>query len=284
MKNIIVLLLAFIAYANVGFCQEKGLFYEISGNGLVAPSYLFGTIHLICEEDFYLGQQVLEKVKSSQNLVLEINLDDPNMMQVVFSNINNPSGEKITDYLNDDQFDATQAFLKENASVDINMMKSMRPFMLLSMLYPKILDCETKAYELELMKIAKQNEISIRGLESIEDQLAVFENIPLEEQYKNLYDYVLDFEKGRRDFLQLIETYRSKDIERMVEMVSESPEYKNYQGILLDDRNHNWLSPMMAMMKEGNMFFAVGAGHLGGENGMVNLLRKEGYTVTVLEE
>lgn len=284
MKKIILMIVAFVAYANSGICQEKGLFYEISGNGLESPSYLFGTIHIICEKDFYLGQNVQDKVAAAQKLVLEIDLDDPNMMQVVFANINNPDGEKITDYLNEDQFKATQQFLLENAAVDIGMMKSMRPFMLLSMLYPKMLECETKAYELELMKIAKENEMPVLGLESIEDQLSVFENIPLEEQYKNLYDYVSDFEKGRKEFKKLIESYSSKDIERMVEMVGESPEYKNYQNIMLDNRNLNWISPMKTMMEDGKMFFAVGAGHLGGEKGIINLLRKEGYNVSPIEE
>jgi len=284
MKKIILIIFAFVAYANSGFSQEKGLFYEITGNGLESPSYLFGTIHIICEDDFYLGQNVQDKVAAAQKLVLEIDLDDPNMMQVVFANINNPDGEQITDYLNEDQFKATQQFLLENAAVDIGMMKSMRPFMLLSMLYPKMLECETKAYELELMKIAKENEMPVLGLESIEDQLSVFENIPLEEQYKNLYDYVSDFEKGRKEFKKLIETYSSKDIERMVEMIGESPEYKNYQDIMLDNRNFNWINPMKTMMEDGKMFFAVGAGHLGGEKGLLNLLRKEGYNVNPIEE
>lgn len=284
MRKLILMLGAFIAYVNFGFCQEKGLFYEITGNGLESPSYLFGTIHIICEDDFYLGQNVHDKVIEAQKLVLEIDLDDPNMMQVVFANINNPSGEKITDYLDEDQFQATQQFLLENAAVDIGMMKSMRPFMLLSMLYPKMLECETKAYELELMKIAKENEMPVLGLESIEDQLSVFESIPLDEQYKNLYDYVSDFEKGRKEFKKLIETYSSKDIERMVEMVGESPEYKNYQDIMLDNRNSKWIAPMKAMMEEGKMFFAVGAGHLGGEKGLLSLLKKEGYNISLLEE
>jgi len=284
MKKLILMFVAFIAFATSGFSQEKGVFYEITGNGLESPSYLFGTIHIICENDFFLGKNVQDKVAAAQKLVLEIDLDDPNMMQVVFANINNPEGEKITDYLNEDQFKATQQFLLENAAVDISMMKSMRPFMLLSMLYPKMLECETKAYELELMKIAKENEMPVLGLELIEDQISVFENIPLEEQYKNLYDYVSDFEKGRREFKKLIETYSSKDIERMVEMVGESPEYKNYQDIMLDNRNLNWISPMKTMMEGGKMFFAVGAGHLGGEKGLINLLRKEGYTVTAIEE
>jgi len=284
MKKLILVIVVFIAYATSGISQEKGLFYEITGNGLEAPSYLFGTIHIICENDFYLGKNVKERVAAAHKLVLEIDLDDPNIMQIVFANINNPSGEKITDYLDEDQFKATQQFLLENAAVDIGMMKSMRPFMLLSMLYPKMLECETKAYELELMKIAKENEMPVLGLESIEDQLSVFENIPLEEQYKNLYDYVSDFEKGRKEFKKLIETYNSKDIERMVEMVGESPEYKNYQDIMLDNRNHNWINPMKTLMAEGKMFFAVGAGHLGGEKGLLNLLRREGYSIKAIEE
>ncbi|WP_143962403.1 TraB/GumN family protein [Litoribacter populi] len=284
MKKNLLLFLATFAIVFTSLAQDKGLLYEISGNGLEKSSYLFGTIHIICEEDFELSDQVVQKVAESQSLVLEIDLDDPSMMQIVFANINNPDGEKITDFLDDEEFIATKDFLLENAAVDISMMKSMRPFMLLSMLYPKMLECETKAYEIELMQIAKENERTVEGLETIQDQLSVFEHIPLEEQYKNLYDYVSDFEKGRREFRKLIDTYKTKDVNKMVEIVGESPEYKNYQDVMLHNRNKNWIEPMKSFMEEGQKFFAVGAGHLGGELGLLNLLRNEGYTVTVIEE
>jgi uncharacterized protein len=284
MKKTLLFLVAVFTFLTAGFGQENGVFYEISGNGLSQPSYLFGTIHIICEEDFEIGENLIQKLEKSQSLVLEIDLDDPKLMQVVFANMNNPEGEVITDYLDEGQFEATREFLLENAAVDIGMMKSMRPFMLLSMLYPKMLECETKAFEIELMKIAKENELRVHGLETIEDQLEVFENIPLEDQYKNLYDYISDFEKGRQEFRKLINTYKSKDIEQMVDIIADIPEYKNYQDLMLNNRNLNWISPMKQYMQDGTMFFAVGAGHLGGEKGLVKLLEKEGYLVKAIVE
>ncbi|MEX0883326.1 MAG: TraB/GumN family protein, partial [Cyclobacteriaceae bacterium] len=69
----------------------------------------------------------------------------------------------------------------------------------------------------------------------------------------------------------------------LVEMVSQSPEYREYQDILLDERNKNWMAPMQSMMRDGSMFFAVGAGHLGGETGLINLLKQKGYTLQRLD-
>ncbi len=259
--------------------QDKGVFWEITGQGLSQPSYLFGTIHLICEQDFKLSPQVAEKLEVVEALIMEVDMDDPALALSMFSKMQNEEGESITDYLSEEEYQETRQRLIERTGMDLDMLKSMRPFMLMSLIYPSLLECEIKSYENELMKLAKSRKIEIRGLESVDDQLSVFDQIPLEEQYRSFYEYAEDLEKGRKEFRKLITTYLDEEIEVLVKMVSESQEYKAYQDILLDKRNKNWIGPMEELMKEGSMFFAVGAGHLGGENGLLKLLKDAGYSL-----
>ncbi len=272
-------LLAFLLLSFPLQAQDKGVFWEISGPGLSKPSYLFGTIHLICEQDYKLSQEVADKLKDSEALIMEVDMDDPSLALSMLSKMQNDEGESITDYLSEEEYQATRRKLKERTGVDLDMLKQMRPFMLMSLIYPNLLECEIKSYENELMKLAKSQRLDIRGLESVDDQLSVFDQIPLEEQYRSFFEYAENLEKGRREFRKLIATYLKEDIELLVKMVSESPEYKAYQDILLDKRNQNWIAPMEALMKEGTMFFAVGAGHLGGEKGLLRLLEKKGYNL-----
>jgi uncharacterized protein len=259
--------------------QDKGVFWEISGPGLSKPSYLFGTIHLICEQDFKLSKEVEEKLKDSEALIMEVDMDDPALALSMLAKMQNEEGESITDYLTEKEYQAIRQKLIERTGVDLDMLKNMRPFMLMSLIYPNLLECEIKSYENELMKLAKSQQLEIRGLESVDDQLSVFDQIPLEEQYRSFFEYAENLDKGRQEFRKLIATYLREDIELLVKMVSESPEYKAYQDILLDKRNQNWISPMEELMNEGSMFFAVGAGHLGGEKGLLKLLKQEGYTL-----
>ncbi|WP_209329611.1 TraB/GumN family protein [Lunatimonas salinarum] len=257
--------------------QTQGVFWEISGNGLSTPSYLMGTVHLLCEDEFELEGVLADKLAASRALVLEVDLDDPGLAIAMMSKMHNEGGESITDYLSEEEYGEIRTLLMERTGVDIGMLKRLRPFMLMSLIYPSLLECETKSYESELMKLAKSSKAEIHGLESVDDQLSVFDQIPLEEQYRSFYEYAMDLDKGREEFKKLIKAYREEDIEVLLKMVSESPEYRDYQEILLDNRNLNWIDPMGKWMKDGPVFFAVGAGHLGGENGLIQLLKNEGY-------
>lgn len=257
--------------------KAQGVFWEITGNGLAKSSYLMGTVHLMCEEEFQLGAVLTDRLSESKALILEVDLDDPNLAISMMSKMHNEGGESITDYLSESEYGEIRSLLMERTGVDIGMLKKLRPFMLMSLIYPSLLECETKSYESELMKLAKSSKVGIHGLESMEDQLSVFDQIPLDEQYRSFYEYAMDLDKGRIEFQKLIKAYREEDIELLVKMVSESPEYRDYQEILLDNRNLNWIEPMGEWMREGPVFFAVGAGHLGGENGLIQLLRNEGY-------
>ncbi|MBD3626699.1 TraB/GumN family protein [Cyclobacterium sp.] len=259
--------------------QEKGVFWKISGNGLSTSSYLFGTIHLICEQDFAMSERVSDKLAQSNALVLEIDMDDPSLQMAMMANIYNEDGQKITDFLSEEEYQEIRTFLKERTGMDMDMLKTMRPMVLMSLIYPNLLECETKAFESELMALAKTNDMEIVGLESVNDQLSLFDLIPLKEQYRSFYTYADNIEKGKREFKKLIASYKEEDILALLELVSESPEYKDYQEVLLDQRNLNWIDPMATMMKKGSMFFAVGAGHLAGDTGLIQLLKKKGYSL-----
>ena len=257
--------------------EEEGVFWEISGENLTAPSYLFGTIHLICEEDFALSDQVTDKLSESEALVLEIDMDDPALQIEMMNNIYNKEGQQITDYLSKEEYLELHTFLKERTGMDLDMLKGMRPMVLMSLIYNNLLACETRSFENELMKLAHAEEIEVVGMETVEDQLSLFDIIPLKDQYRTFYTYTSNLEKGQREFRKLIMSYKEENILELLKMVGESPEYKDYQDVFLSDRNKNWVGSMGNIMKDEPVFFAVGAGHLAGPEGLISLLKKEGF-------
>jgi hypothetical protein len=259
--------------------EEEGVFWEITGNNIATPSYLFGTIHLICEEDFNLSEQVADKLSESKALVLEIDMDDPSLQIEMMNNIYNKDGQQITDFLTKEEYMELRTFLKERTGMDLDMLKEMRPMVLMSLIYNNLLACETRSFENELMKLAKAKEIEVVGMETVEDQISLFDIIPLKDQYRTFYTYTINLEKGQREFRKLIMTYREENILKLLNMVGESPEYKDYQDVFLSDRNKNWVGTMSDIMKDGPVFFAVGAGHLAGPDGLISLLKKEGYKI-----
>jgi uncharacterized protein YbaP (TraB family) len=88
----------------------------------------------------------------------------------------------------------------------------------------------------------------------------------------------------RKQLMQMVESYKKEDLSRLSDQMSESPEWKGFEDVLLVNRNRSWISIMESAMKQGSQMFAVGAGHLPGKEGVINLLREAGYTVTPIKQ
>ena len=79
---------------------------------------------------------------------------------------------------------------------------------------------------------------------------------------------------------EMVENYKAEDVGALYNQMVEELTDKHTIQIMLEERNHHWVTEMPEMMQKGSSFFAVGAGHLGGPTGIITLLRKQGYTVT----
>lgn len=119
----------------------------------------------------------------------------------------------------------------------------------------------------------------IVGLESIEDQVAVFDSIPDREELKMLLEIASNPSKGKSEMQKMEALYKSGNTEGMYNMVIESPDFKGFTQLLLDNRNKKWIPVLSAMMAKEPVFVAVGCGHLGGPSGVLQLLKQAGYTI-----
>jgi uncharacterized protein YbaP (TraB family) len=285
MKYILSLLFsAFIFTFSLNAQQlENSTLWRISGNGLEQSSYLFGTIHITC--DATLDEDVKKALDETSQLVLELDMDDPTMQTKMMSSMYMKDGKTIKDYVSEEEFIAIDSLFINQAGMSITMLQNIKPFFLTSMLYPKMIDCPMESFELELMKVTKEQNEEVYGLEAIEDQLGVFEKIPYEDQVADLIRMAKDnLAYDKASFLDLLDIYKSEDISAMLEMMDDENNQttSKYQDILLKNRNINWVPKIEEYAKQQSTFFGVGAGHLAGNNGVIKLLRKAGFTVTAV--
>jgi len=280
------LLLALCLFSILGYSQEKlenALLWKISGKD-INPSYLFGTIHATCDNT--LNPQVLEALKNTSNLYLEIDMDDMNMQVKASQGMIMTNGTTIKSLTTEEEYKILDDFITKELGMGIAMFNSVKPFFITTALIPKMLDCPMKSIEAGLMTQVKAENEEIYGIETIEDQLAVFENIPYQDQIKELVKFAKDgMEKGKTEFNQLMKIYQSANIEKMLEETSSKEEsmYSKYVDLLLNNRNKNWLKPIINACKKEASFFGVGAAHLAGKEGVINLLRQQGYTVEAVK-
>ena len=262
---------------------ENSTLWKIEGNGLETASYLFGTIHITC--DATIEEDVQMALDNTTQVVLEIDMDDPTMQTKMMGGMYMKDGKTISDLVSKEEYVIIDSLITKEIGMPLKMVENIKPFFLISMLYPKMLDCPMQSFEQELIKIAMEQKEDINGLETIEDQLQVFDDIPYEDQVADLLKSAKDnLANDKETFANMLEVYKEENIEALIKMMNEddSSSVSQHQDKLLVNRNKNWISKIGEYAKDQPTFFGVGAGHLAGETGVINLLRAAGYEVTAV--
>lgn len=259
---------------------ENSLLWKISGNGLDKPSYLYGTIHLTC--NYKATDKLVKAFAETDQVTLEIDMDDPSMQAKMMKGMMMKDGETMKKLLSEEDYTQLASFFKENTGMSLDMFNTIKPFAVTAMLISKLVPCSPPAsYEAEFMKIAKEQEEEVLGLESIEYQMGVFDSIPYKDQLNDLVKMAKEgLEESKSEFEKLNVLYDKEDIEGLMKMMTENEDMTaKFADELLNKRNKNWIPVIEQMSKETPTFYGVGAMHLAGEEGVIKLLRNAGYTV-----
>lgn len=265
--------------------DDNTLLWEISGNGLSKPSFVFGTFHLLCRDDIHFSTALKKAIAGTDEVYLELDMDDPATMLGALTLVNMKGDKKIKDLYSPENYKRVVDFFKDSLKISIGFFQRMKPGFLAALLYPKFLGCKnTMSTEEAIMALASSNDKEVKGLETMSIQAAIFDSIPYEKQAAELLNAIESLETAKANFKTLLDAYKNQRMEEM-EKIMLSPEFgiELNQDILLDRRNMNWVVQLKEIMKNKAVFVAVGAGHLVGKKGLIALLRAEGYTVRGLE-
>jgi uncharacterized protein len=264
---------------------ENALLWKISGGGLENPSFLYGTIHLIPKKDFEIPSAVRKAMSETKCLTTEIDLAKMFGLGAMFSmltKINMKGGVTLKSLLSAEDYKLVQTKFAEKG-LSMTMFERMKP-MFSSMMIGEgtgqedVKSGATTSVEMEIYEVAKKQKLKTDGLESVDYQISIFDSIPYKDQAKMLVDAVKSGDAGSEEFDKMVKLYLKQDISEMAS-VAVGVEDEHFNDLLLNNRNRNWIAPMGAQMLKRPTFFAVGAGHLGGEKGVVHLLRSAGWTV-----
>ena len=261
--------------------DDNTLLWEISGNGLTTPSYLYGTFHLLCTQDVHFSTSLKQAISNSSEVYLELDLDDPSVLLGAIMLMNMKDGKKLKDLYTAEQYKRVSDYFKDSLQTPIGLFQGMKPGFLVALLYPKMMPCSnTTSVEEEIMKLAKENNITVKGLETMAFQASLFDSISYEKQATELLQAIDSMEKSKTYFGLMLSAYKNQQLNQ-IEKIINDPDFgvEENQDILLDKRNKNWIVQLKEIMKKGSVFTAVGAGHLVGKNGLIAMLRAEGFVV-----
>ncbi len=265
----------------------NNLLWKITGNELNEPSYLYGTIHMINAEDFFLPDGTMSAIDDSDRIVFEIDMAEMTDMSNLMGVMNKAfmaDGKTLQDLLTEEDYGLVEDHFEE-LGIPIFFLQRIKPMFLTiftsgDMSPGDMQSGKIKSYEFEFMEMAESGNKATSGLETIDFQLAVFDKIPYEDQAAMLMESIKSGGSESDSFQEIVKIYKQQNLNEMLNMtLSEDGGISEYEDILLNQRNKNWIPQMKTMMVENQNFFAVGAGHLPGKEGVINLLREAGYTV-----
>ncbi len=285
------LILFFISIFQFGFSQEikeKSLLWEISGKGLEKPSYLFGTIHIACQGEVEMRPELESAFDKTEQLILELDMDDPTMMTKMMQASLSKDGQKVTEKLGKELSAKVDSLMQAKMGMGLAMFESLNLATLSVQVGLLAINCPIDlGYDMMLMNEAKQKGIEIKGLESVETQIEVLLSQPDSEAIAAISYLVENFEEAQTELDKMLGLYRNQEVQSLFDYTKSTFEDPKYpQGNLeefLDKRNKNWIPVIEKEINSKPSFIAVGAAHLAGENGVIHLLRKAGYKLKAVK-
>jgi uncharacterized protein len=288
MKTLVILLVFLtLTLANSSHAQKpapkSALLYEITGPDIKESSYLFGTIHIICSKDMFPADRFDTYFNKTKQLYLEFDMDDPAVLQNAVGGSMLTDGKGVKNMVTAEEFSKIDAVFKDYLGISFDYLQGFKPMAASALLMtsPKVVGCPRPVmYDNQLAQRAGERKMPVLGLETAAEQIAVFDSVPLEKQVKDLVKTASDPAKDMKEFQSLYRTYLAQDSDALYDVAADGMRLSGYsQEKMLDMRNANWIPIIEREVRNVPTFFAVGAGHLGGKNGVVALLRAKGLTL-----
>lgn len=289
MKKLSTVLIASVMTI-ISFAQnnktDNTLLWKVSGKDIRQPSYLFGTLHLLCQDKILWSDGMEQAFNTTKQLYLELPMADADFQQEMMQSIIFTDGRQLKDFFLENDYQKLTAYMKDSMQMDIAQFAPMKPFGLMSLFMMKAVNCNGQmrvAYETMLMSKAAEKTFEIKGLETLSTQISVFDNLPKDSMAAMVMTYINNTNKTTDDYKRMLNTYLAQDINAIYKEFSSSPDMLYLKPALLDNRNKDWANKIPAIAQEKPTFFAFGAAHLGGEEGVISLLRKQGYRVEAVK-
>lgn len=294
MKKILGILL----FIGIALNANAQLLWKISGNGLEKPSYILGTHHLapLSIKDSIAGlPQAVDGTSQVYGEVVMSEAMSPEFMQTMQQNMMMAGDTTLQALFTPEQYKLVGKAVKENLMADIAMLAKMKPAFITQqltlILCMKHLGGFNPQEQLDtyFQQQAIQSGKKVGGLETPISQINVLLNSQtLQRQANLLYCLVSDIDKAMDQTKRLNNAYKAQNLDEMLKLMEErdgnscDPQPGEMED-LLDNRNKAWIEKMPSIMKETPTLFVVGAGHLPGTNGVLNLLKQRGYTVEAMK-
>jgi uncharacterized protein len=254
---------------------SQSLLWKISGNGLASTSYLYGTIHIKDKRVFEWSDSVCNRIIQCDAFAPEIDLDAGNLLKAA-KLMMLPQGTTLHDVFTEEEYKIVQQAVSECSGYQLSFFDQMKPYLLIGLCINKDManDLDETVDEM-LFHYAKSLNKKITSMETIEEQDSIMDMIPS----SYVVEYFKNIDQQNQQLESMIQFYRYGQLDSLLVLMDKEESGTLLQDELIIFRNHRMANRLIPMIQKQSTFIAVGAGHLPGIEGLIELLRGEGFKV-----
>ena len=275
-------------YATVSAQEEhfkNSLVWKVYKQGAKDTSYVLGTIHLPMKKAFKAVDTVSSILKKVDRAYFELEFDPAAFASSGMYFIAQQDSEKVKNILSKQEYDLLHEKSKELLGPQAMMVDMLKPIGILSMFALSMSPSDTTgAMDILFQMEAKNQGLKIGGLETPEQQMEVLRSMSITEQKDELVDLLINYEKYTLQFDSLITAYLNHDLLTLKKLTNESfsKTSEKFKDEILTKRNIKMANKVDGFANKHSCLFAVGAAHLVGEQGLLNLLKSKGFVLESL--
>ena len=285
MKRILAIIALFLLAVPAANAQ---LLWKISGRGIGKPSYILGTHHAVPYTFCDTIPGLMKAFGEVGHVVgefdmLKMDAMTPQQMQNMQKMMMMPADTTMASLFSDTQRDTLDAYLKNTLGANLQMLSSMKPMTIMVTVQQKMLMelipdiASLTGIDKYMQTLAAEKGKQVGGLETMEYQLGLLYGSSLQDQADALMDMVR-LSNSKELLQELTAAYKTQNLDTLWKIFQDQMTQLEYDA-LVKTRNLNWLEEMKVLLPTRSALYVVGAGHLPGDAGMINLLREAGYKV-----
>jgi uncharacterized protein YbaP (TraB family) len=250
--------------------------------------YLLGSIHVLRPSDYPLPPAVLEAYGNSKSILMEVNVEEISSAQVqaeMLASAVLPEGKTLPEVLGQQRYERAAALAHE-VGVELSMFDQFAPWFAaeaISQLQLTQLGFQPESgVEMYFMERARTDGKSVSGLETVHEQISIFQNMPLDTQAEYLASSLEQAHDLPQEVDSMVRAWQHGDTQWFAnELRSEFKQDSRLYQSVLGARNRKWVPKIEALLNDDkNYLVIVGTGHLAGEGSVIELLKKDGIGAT----
>lgn len=264
--------------------QYNSLLWKISGNGLKQPSYLFGTMHASDARIIAKGNSVLKYFSEAKTYAMELDPAEAFDMGVL-AKLAMPEGKSLQKMIPEKKYQFLDSVLISNSGFPLYLFDNIAPvfvmtiFETVSMGLKDTSSSNTDVLDMYFYNKAKAQKKKVIGIETADEQLAALNTLSYEEQAQLLVKTVDELSSNEKEGSELLKFYLQENLDSVASLGADETLPEKFERAMIENRNHRMAERISFFIQNKSAFIALGALHLPGKEGVIELLRQKGFSV-----